>query len=256
MNPDLAPPPLAATLAHVDTWVFDLDNTLYPVACGPYPQIDQRIRDFIARALGLDAEEARRRQKRYFHTYGTSLLGMSREHGTEPRAFLDYVHDVDLTCIPADRELDAALAALPGRKIVFTNADSAYSERVLARIGIRAHFEAIFDIEAADYLPKPHRATYERMLVQHRIDPRRSAMVEDLPRNLAPAAALGMTTVWIRNDGEWASRDLRAIGAERPSEAPPDDRQDALKRQFASDGASAQHIVDHLPSWLRQISVR
>ncbi len=240
MNTHVKPSP-AKDFTHVDVWVFDLDNTLYPVACGPYPQVDQRIRAFIGRALGLDPDEAYRRQKHYFHTYGTSLLGMTREHGTDPREFLDYVHDVDLTCIPADPELDAALTDLPGRKVIFTNADVPYSERVLQRIGIRRHFDAIFDIEAADYIPKPHRATYERMLAQLGIDPRTAAMVEDLPRNLTPAAELGMTTVWIRNDGEWALSD---------------ERKEAMKRQFANDGAAAQHIVDHLPSWLRSVSVR
>ena len=122
-----------------------------------------------------------------------------------------------------------------------TNADVPYSERVLDRIGIRRHFEAIFDIEAADFIPKPHLVTYERMLAKHGIDPRTAAMVEDLPRNLAPAAQLGMTTVWIKNDGEWALSD---------------ERKETMKRQFASDGAAAHHIVDHLPSWLRSITVR
>ena len=235
------PAPDPAAFAHVEAWVFDLDNTLYPVARGPYPQIDTRIRDFIARALGLDPQAAHDRQKHYFHTYGTSLMGMSREHGTDPKEFLAYVHDVDLTCIPADPGLDAALGELPGRKIVFTNADVAYSERVLDRIGIRRHFELIFDIEAADYLPKPHRATYERMLAHARIDPRKAVMVEDLPRNLEPAAALGMTTVWVKNDGEWAL---------------PGEGREALRRQYAEIGARAHHVVEHLESWIRAIAVR
>jgi putative hydrolase of the HAD superfamily len=235
------PAPDPAAFAHVEAWVFDLDNTLYPVARGPYPQIDRRIRDFIAHALRLDPDAAYQRQKHYFHTYGTSLLGMSREHGTDPKEFLAYVHDVDLTCIPADPGLDEALAALPGRKIVFTNADAPYAERVLDRIGIRRHFELIFDIEAAGYLPKPHRATYERMLARAGVDARAAAMIEDLPRNLEPAAALGMTTVWVQNDGEWAL---------------PDSRRDTLKRQYAEIGGRADHVVEHLESWMRAIAVR
>ncbi|MBM3507226.1 MAG: pyrimidine 5'-nucleotidase [Alphaproteobacteria bacterium] len=234
-----APDP--AALAHVDAWVFDLDNTLYPVACGPYPQVDRRIRDFIARALGTDEVEAYCRQKHYLHTYGTSLRGMTHEHGTDPQEFLRYVHDVDLSCIPTDPNLDAALGQLPGRKVIFTNADVPYAERVLDRIGIRRHFEMIFDIVAADYLPKPHRASYERMLAAADIEPRRSAMIEDLPRNLEPAAELGMTTVWVKNDGEWVISD---------------ERRDTLKRQYAETGARAHHVVEHLESWICAVAVR
>lgn len=237
-----APPQAAARLpnpaafAHVKTWVFDLDNTLYPVGAGPYPQVDRRIRDYIGRALGLDEEQAYRRQKRYFRTYGTSLLGMTREHGTDPKDFLAYVHDVDVTCIPQDPQLADALAHLDGRKIVFTNADTAYAERVLARVGIRFHFDAIFDIEAAGYLPKPHQVSYEKMLNTHGVDPATAVMVEDLPRNLVPAAALGMTTVWVKNDGRWALAD---------------ERREELMRQFGEDGKAAHYVADHLASWLR-----
>ncbi len=236
-RPRSAPDP--ANLAHVDAWVFDLDNTLYPVACGPYPQIDQRIRAFIAKALGLDLDTAYERQKQYFHTYGTSLLGMTREHGTDPQEFLAYVHDVDVTCIPADPGLDEALTALPGRKVIFTNADVPYAERVLERIGIRRHFEMIFDIVAADYVPKPHVATYEGMLTRAGIAPRSAAMVDDLPRNLEPAAALGMTTVWVKNDGEWAL---------------PGNSREGLRQQYAEIGAKAHHVVEHLESWIRAVA--
>lgn len=224
--------------AHVETWVFDLDNTLYPVACGPYPQVDQRIRAFIANALGLDADEAHRRQKHYFYTYGTSLLGMIREHGTDPKEFLAYVHDVDLACIPPDPALRAGLHSLRGRKIIFTNADTPYAERVLDRLGLADCFEAIFDIVAADYVPKPHLVTYERMLARHGIAPATAAMVEDLPRNLTPAAQLGMTTVWVKNDGAWAL---------------PPDRKHELMREFDELGRS-HHVVEHLPSWISAVA--
>ncbi len=232
MQPSPLPDPKA--FAHVDTWVFDLDNTLYPVACGPYPQIDRRIRDYIARTLNLGADEAHRKQKHYFYTYGTSLLGLIREHGTDPNDFLGYVHDVDLACIPADPQLREALEDLPGRKIVFTNADTPYAERVLERLGIAACFEGIFDIVAADYVPKPHRATYERMLARHGVAPKTAAMVEDLPRNLEPAAQLGMTTVWIKNDGAWA--------------LPPDGKSE-LMREFEAMGCS-HHVVEDLATWI------
>lgn len=232
------PPPNPEAFAHVDTWVFDLDNTLYPVACGPYPQIDARIRDYIARALNLAADEAHRKQKQYFYTYGTSLLGLIREHGTDPQDFLAYVHDVDLACIPADPTLGDALRGLRGRKIIFTNADTPYAERVLERLGIADCFEGIFDIVAADYVPKPHMATYERMLARHGVAPRTAAMVEDLPRNLEPAAQLGMTTVWVKNDGAWA--------------LPPDDKAERM-REFEALGRT-HHVVEDLAAWVRAVA--
>jgi putative hydrolase of the HAD superfamily len=236
MQPPPSPDPKA--FAHVDTWVFDLDNTLYPVACGPYPQIDARIRDYIARTLNLAPDEAHRKQKQYFYTYGTSLLGLIREHGTDPQAFLSYVHDVDLACIPADPALRDALQDLQGRKIIFTNADTPYAERVLERLGIADCFTGIFDIVAAEYVPKPHLATYERMLARHGVTPRTAAMVEDLPRNLEPAAQLGMTTVWIKNDGAWA--------------LPPDGKAD-LMREFAAMG-HGHHVVEDLAAWVRAVA--
>lgn len=234
MQPSPSPSPDPRAFAHVDTWVFDLDNTLYPVARGPYPQIDGRIRDYIARALNLGPDEAHRKQKEYFYTYGTSLLGLIREHGTDPGDFLAYVHDVDLDCIPADPLLRAALEDLPGRKIVFTNADAPYAERVLERLGIAACFEGIFDIVAADYVPKPHKATYERMLARHGVAPRTAAMVEDLPRNLEPAAELGMTTVWVKNDGAWA--------------LPPEGKAERM-RAFEVMGRT-HHVVEDLAAWI------
>ena len=218
----------AKSLAHVAVWVFDLDNTLYPPDGSVFPQIDRRIRDYIAAYLGVDPAEAYRIQKHFFHTYGTSLLGMTREHGAEPRAFLNYVHDIDLTVIATDLDLRAALERLPGRKLVFTNADAAYATRVLHRIGIADCFEAIFDIEAAGFLPKPHAATYQRLLAAHRIDPATAALLDDLPRNLAPAAALGMTTIWVKNDAEWVT--------------------DA--------GVTPDHTVERLGAWLHAVATR
>jgi putative hydrolase of the HAD superfamily len=194
-------------LSHIDTWIFDLDNSLYPASANLFELIDQRMGAFIQRLLGCDPVEARRVQKAFFRDHGTTLAGLMAEHGTEPRAFLDYVHDIDLARISADPRLVAALDLLPGRKFVFTNGDERYAARVLAKLGLANAFDGLHDIHAMDYLPKPDPRAYARMCEHHAIDPRTALFVEDMARNLVPAKALGMTTVWIDNGSEQASHE-------------------------------------------------
>lgn len=207
-----------------EAWVFDLDNTLYPATCDLFAQVNARMAGFIANHLSLDPESARHLQKRYFHEHGTTLRGLMIEHGTDPAAYLAYVHDIDLSPVRPDPRLDRALARLPGRKVVFTNGSVRHAENVMARLGVAAHFDAVFDIVAADYLPKPAVETYRRMAQTLGIDPRRAVMVDDIPKNLEPAAELGMTTVWVRTDTEYAR-----IGAL---------------------GAHVHHVADDLSAWL------
>lgn len=194
----------AVVLDHVETWVFDLDNTLYPAACDLFAQIDVRMTAFIAELLDVDPVEARRLQKSYFHEHGTTLNGLIRVHGIEPSGFLDYVHDIDLSVVAAAPELERRLEGLPGRKIVFTNGSLVHAERVLARLGVDHHFRDIFDIHAAAYVPKPSIATYQGLIAHFGFDPKRAIMFDDLSRNLVPAHQLGMTTVWVRSDSEWS----------------------------------------------------
>jgi len=195
-------------VARFDAWVFDLDNTLYPAACNLFAQIDRRMKDYIVRNLGLDHIQAHALQKKYYRTHGTTLRGLMLHHGVAARDYLDYVHDIDLAPILPAPQLERALAAVAGRKLVFTNGSASHAERVLARLGIGHHFEAVFDVVDAEYLPKPEPATYRRFVACHGLDARRSVMFEDLARNLAPAAALGMTTVWVRHaDSEAGAHD-------------------------------------------------
>lgn len=191
--------PLSGPLAldHVDDWVFDLDNTLYSGDCRLFHQIDRRMGEYVGQLLGLDADAARRVQKDYFRTYGTTLRGLMLNHGVAPQAYLDYVHDIDLTVIPPNPALDAALAALPGRKTIFTNADAPHAERVVERLGIACHFHAIFDIHAAGFVPKPEDEVYDRFIARHAIEATRAALFEDTAANLAPAAARGMTCLLV-----------------------------------------------------------
>jgi len=192
---------------HIDCWIFDLDNTLYPASCNLFDQVDQRIGAFIADLLQVDGAEAKRLQKHYFSRYGTTLRGLMDHHGIAPGAFLDFVHAIDVSPVPPSPALDAALRALDGRKLIFTNGSVAHAERVMARLGVAERFTGVFDIVAADYQPKPNPATYAALIERHGVDPRAAAMFEDIPRNLVPAAALGMTTILVRTQSEWAAID-------------------------------------------------
>jgi putative hydrolase of the HAD superfamily len=182
---------------HVDTWIFDLDNTLYPASSRLFDQIDVKMGEFVSRLLNVPYEEAKRRQKEMFYKYGTTLRGLMTEHGISPDAFLDYVHDIDHTPVAANRLLDEALHALPGRKLIFTNGTVAHANKVLARIGVTHHFGDIFDIVHSDFIPKPEMGPYEKFVRQTGVNPKTSAMFEDIARNLEAPHALGMTTVLV-----------------------------------------------------------
>jgi putative hydrolase of the HAD superfamily len=189
-------------LRHIDCWIFDLDNSLYPASANLFELIDIRMGAFIERLLGVDPVEARRVQKHYFHEHGTTLAGLMAANGVDPHDFLAYVHDIDLARISADPDVAAALARLPGRRMIFTNGDVDYAGRVLDKLGLGGLFDEIHDIHAMDYVPKPNPASYEAMCALYGIDASRALFVEDMARNLAPAKALGMTTVWIDNGSE------------------------------------------------------
>ena len=187
-------------LARITVWIFDLDNTLYPASCRLFDQVDRRIGQFIAERFALDSVSARVLQKRYFRDYGTTLRGLMTEHGVDPNHFLDYVHEIDHSPVSPSPALAAALGRLAGRKLVFTNGSRSHAERVMARLGVADHFEAVFDIADASFAPKPDPASYQALIAQHGIAPTSTAMIDDIARNLEPAAALGMTTVWLTPD--------------------------------------------------------
>jgi putative hydrolase of the HAD superfamily len=195
MNPDLA---------HIESWIFDLDNSLYPASSNLFELIDIRMGEYIQRLLGVDAVEARRVQKGYFHAHGTTLAGLMAAHGVSPSEFLDFVHDIDLARLAADPILVGALDRLPGRKFVFTNASEDYARRVLDRLGLANAFDGMHDIHAMAYVPKPDPSGYAAICDRHGIDPARALFADDMARNLAPAKALGMTTLWVDNGSEQA----------------------------------------------------
>lgn len=187
----------AADLTHIDTWIFDLDNTLYPPSCDLFALIDDRMQAFVQRKTGLPPTEARALQKRYYHEHGTTLAGLMANHGVDPREFLDEVHDIALDRLAPDPELAAALARLPGRRLVFTNGSQRHAERVTEALGIDRLFDEIFDIEASQMIPKPQDQAFAGLMARHGVTPATSAFFEDLERNLEPGARLGMTTVLV-----------------------------------------------------------
>jgi putative hydrolase of the HAD superfamily len=205
---------------HIETWVFDLDNTLYPHHVNLWQQVDERIRGYIARFLAITHEEAFRLQKDYYKRYGTSMRGLMTEHGMKPDDFLEFVHQIDHSPLEPNAALGAAIEALPGRKLILTNGTRRHADAVLARLQLDRHFEDVFDIVAAELEPKPSPQTYDRFLQRHAVDAAKAAMFEDLARNLAVPYALGMTTVLVvpehtrevfREDWELAGRDAPHI---------------------------------------------
>lgn len=188
--------------ASIENWIFDLDNSLYPSSTDLFALIDSRMGEYIQGLLGCDAHEARRVQKGHFHDHGTTLAGLMADHGVDPHGFLDFVHDIDLGRLTPDPELARLIAALPGRRFVFTNGDSRYAARVLDALGLGASFDGIHDIHACALIPKPRPESYRSLCDRFAIDPTCALFVEDMAKNLAPAKAIGMTTVWINNGSE------------------------------------------------------
>ncbi|MEM6669832.1 MAG: pyrimidine 5'-nucleotidase [Pseudomonadota bacterium] len=214
--------------AHVDAWIFDLDNTLYDHRCRLFDQIDMRMTDFISSALGLDADSANKLRGDYWREHGTTLRGLMREHDMPPEDFLQYVHDIDLSSVAKDPALGAAIEALPGRKIVYTNGSRGHGDRVIAQLGIAEVFDGVFGIEDSAYLPKPHRAAFEMVLKTTKIAPASAAMFEDTARNLEVPHELGMKTVWTPTDDAHASE--------------------------GADGDHVHYVAEDLTAFLRQLT--
>ena len=217
---------MQSSLSSIDTWIFDLDLTLYGPEANIMAQVRDRIALFVERYFEIGSEEAHVVRHTYWKKYGTTLGGLMAEHQLEPHGYLDFVHDVDLSLLQPAADLRALIEALPGRKLIFTNADAPYAERVLAARGLDNLFEDIFDIHRMKHMPKPTPASYDALCAELAIDPSGALFVEDSAHNLAPAKALGMTTIWVNHDAE-------------------------------TDSSNTEHFVDHeiadLTEWLSAI---
>lgn len=183
-----------------EVWVFDLDNTLYPAECNLFAQVDQRMGEFIAKQLGVPFAQARHLQKEYYRQFGTTLSGLMKVHKMSPEPFLDYVHDIDLTCVPELPELKSAINRLPGRKLIFTNGSRRHAERVAGKLGVLEEFEDICSIETCEFVPKPEAEAFDRMVKHHGFKSEQAAMFEDMPHNLEAPHVLGMTTVLVHSE--------------------------------------------------------
>jgi putative hydrolase of the HAD superfamily len=188
--------------SHVSTWVFDLDNTLYPPSMRLFDQIEVRMTDYVMTELRVDRSEADRLRRHYWKSYGTTLAGLMREHSIDPLPYLQNVHDIDFSVLQPDQLLASRIRALPGRKIVYTNGSAPYAERVLQARGLDGLFEAIYGVEHADFHPKPEARAFDTVFGKARLNPQASAMFEDDPRNLAVPYALGMKTVLVGDTPE------------------------------------------------------
>jgi len=198
---------LAADLRHVDTWLFDLDNTLYPASSGFMGEIERRMTDYVERLTGLPRDEAYRLQKKYLAEYGLTLGGLIEHYGVDPAEYHAIFDDLPLESLAHNPDLVAAIERLPGRRLIFTNANDVHAARVLEQLGLARLFDDVFHIALSSYVPKPSRAAFEAIDAAHGIDPRVTAFFEDSERNLEPAAELGMTTV--------------LVGPEAPASAAP-----------------------------------
>ena len=185
---------------YIDSWIFDLDNTLYPRHIDLFAQMEVKMNEFVSNLLGLTLDDASYLRHSYYKQYGTTLRGLMIEHDIAPDDFLEYVHDIDHSVVEPDPLLGQALCALPGKRYIYTNGTKDHARKVSERLGITDYFDDVFDIVWAGLEPKPNRAPYERLLAQTGLNPKRAAMFEDLARNLQVPAELGMTCVLIVPD--------------------------------------------------------
>lgn len=220
--------------AHVEHWIFDLDNTLYPHHSSLFEQIDEKMTSYLSTLLKLGREDARKVQKGYYKTYGTTMRGLMVEQGITPDDFLDFVHDIDHSVLEPDPKLDQMIAALPGHAYVFTNGTKKHAQAVLERLGVSTAFRHVFDIVSADLIPKPNGETYDKFLDITGIDPGKAAMFEDLSRNLKVPHERGMVTTLIvpRGTREVFHEDWELEGR---------------------DDTHVQYVTDHLADFLEDV---
>ena len=193
-------------LTKIKYWLFDLDNTLYAGTTKVFDQVDKKMSKFISEKLNVSIEEAKKIQKDYFHEYNTTLNGMIKNHEIDANEFLEFVHDVNLDFLKKDKFLENEIMKLNGKKIIFTNGSRAHAENVTKRIGIDKLFDGIFDIVDSDFIPKPSKESYKKIIENYKIEPQYCIFFEDIARNLKPAHELGMKTVWIKNNEPWAAK--------------------------------------------------
>ena len=192
-------------LTEIKYWIFDLDNTLYSGQTKVFSEVDKKMSSFISEKFNVDLIEAKKIQKEYFYEYGTTLSGLMKKKDVDPNEFLEFGHDVDIKLLDKDEILGEEIKKLEGKKIIFTNGSRAHAQNVTRRIGIDKLFDGIFDIRDSDFIPKPSKEPYKKIVENFKIEPQYCIFFEDIARNLKPAFEMGMKTVWIKNDEPWAA---------------------------------------------------
>lgn len=226
-------------LSHIHHWVFDLDNTLYPRTCRLFDQIDKLITAYVADITGLDPVPARKLQKDFYRDHGTTLRGLMATRDVDPHHFLSKVHDIDYSPVQPNPKLISAIKALPGQKLIFTNADVGHAEAVIDRLGGRDVFDGVFGIVEANFEPKPFRRPYEKFLADHDVNAKQAAMFEDMEKNLLTAHEIGMGTVHVIPDADFV-----------------DDSLEDFELQRKDDHDHVHHVTDDLTSFLTPFATR
>jgi putative hydrolase of the HAD superfamily len=180
-------------------WIFDLDNTLHDARASIFPSMHEQINAYLKRHFGVDDAGADSMRQGFWARYGTTMNGLMRHHGTDPRHFLRETHVFPELADMVVREnaLTHALERLGGTRLVFSNAPRHYVEEVLRAIGLERHFDAVYTIEDARFRGKPALHGFNLLLRRHHLDPHRCALVDDMLENLRTAHRLGMSTVWV-----------------------------------------------------------
>lgn len=205
----LTPQP-TVKLDHINGWIFDLDNTIYPAESGLFPQVSERMTSYLQSSFNISRDAAFAMRKDLFERFGTTGRGLMEDHDMDPHDFLSYVHDIDLSEVKYDADLDRTLGELPGRKVIFTNGTTDHAARILDAYRIHHHFDYCYDIFKAEHRPKPDPVIYDHMLAETGLDPKSAVMIEDMAVNLGPAHDRGITTIWLDHDLDWTKSGMTA----------------------------------------------
>ena len=181
----------------INTWIFDLDNTLYSADSGIFQQVHTLMSKFVSAHLNIDIKKAKELQRKYYRQHGTTLRGLMDNHNVDPDHFLSEVHQLDYSIVGPNFKLNRELKKLKGRKIIYTNANRQHANDILIRLELTNVFDNIFDIKTANYIPKPEASPYEQIISEFNIDPITTIMFDDIAKNLVPAKNVGFASVWI-----------------------------------------------------------
>ena len=194
-------------LSHIKNILFDCDGVLYSDLEAVFGQVSRKMTEYISSKLNVDLKKAKELQTNYFHKYNTSLNGLMIHHEIDPKEFLDFVHDIDLSFLEKDTALRYELENINLRKFVFTNSSQDHVKHITSTLGIDDQFEGIFDIVDAEYHPKPEAKAFDLMIEKFKIDPKETLYIEDIAKNLSIGKERGTITAWLINDEEWGKKE-------------------------------------------------